>query len=105
VGGPVTWSTDASQSSAGHPGFHVAPEATLFHRLVHAGMKIAPKHQQNSCHEKDRRQQNGKSYSHPANMPSVSRIFQPELHHNEAGALTNFVEEIQSDLPDETEQE
>jgi hypothetical protein len=49
------WSTDASQSSAGHPGFHLAPEATLFHRLAHAGMKIAPKHQQNSCHEKGRR--------------------------------------------------
>jgi hypothetical protein len=71
------WSTDASRSSAGHPGFDVTPEATLFHRLAHAGMKIAPKHQQNSCHEKSRRQQNGKSYSHPANMPSVSGIFQP----------------------------
>jgi hypothetical protein len=38
-------------------------------------------------------------------MPSVSGIFQPELQHNEAGALANFVEEIQSNLPDETEQE
>src|SRR6266480_697925 len=55
VEGPVTWSADASQSSAGHPGFHVTPEATLFHRLTHAGMKIAPKHQQNSCHQKGRR--------------------------------------------------
>jgi hypothetical protein len=75
------WSTDASQSSAGHPGFHVAPEATLFHWLAHAGMKIAPKYQQNSCDKKDRRQQNGKSYFHPANMPSVSGIFQPEVRH------------------------
>jgi hypothetical protein len=38
-------------------------------------------------------------------MPFVSGIFQPELQHNEAGALTNFVEESQSDLLDETEQE
>jgi hypothetical protein len=33
-------------------------------------------------------------------MPSVSGIFQLELQHNEAGAPTNFVEEIQSDLLD-----
>jgi hypothetical protein len=55
VEGPVIWSADASQSSAGHPGFHVAPEATLFHWLTDVGTKIAPKHQQNGRHEKDRR--------------------------------------------------
>jgi len=36
---------DASQSSAGHPGFHVAPEAALLHWLTDAGMKIVPEHQ------------------------------------------------------------
>jgi len=77
VEGPVTWKADAAQSSAGHPGFHIAPEATLFYRLTHAGVKIAAEHQQDSRHEKDRRQQNGKSDFHAANMPCISGIFQP----------------------------
>ena len=41
----------AYRSSAGHPGFHAAPEATLRYRFT-VGVKLVPKDQQNCSRKK-----------------------------------------------------
>ncbi len=64
------------RSSAGHPRVHAAPETTLRHQLA-PRVKLVPEDEQDCSRKRGHRQQDWKSCSHPANMPTQRAYFQP----------------------------